>query len=223
MEVVTNVALLKTGFTSLKSFIQRQKLISHQPSQILDPMSTMIRMGLLAFFSSGTKITIGNNTIVYQAPGMLQGATRWTTGSKRTELHLLCKPIVRALKHYDRNCVHFQKICRLAIDGLKKLKTSYPTDHNITLYSLNFYIHTLSNFDNDTELLDILEMKDDLNVFGKLWTPTDIKLISILFDKVLQHRTYPTRIHKFVQAIIHILEVKDECVQTIIHDTTSKI
>jgi hypothetical protein len=223
MDLVTNVALFKSGFDSIKTYIQNAGAQANQPGVILDPLSTLIRISLLSFFAAGTKISVGNNTIVYQAPGMLQGATRWTTGSTRTELHLLLKPIIRALKHYDRDSKHIQKITRLATKGLKKLKTAYQNDNNITLYSLNFYIHTIENSEKDRDLLNVLEMKDDLNVFEGLWTEDDIAALSHLLTKVIQHREYQTRIDHLVQAIIHILEVKDEQVRDIIQNTTSKI
>jgi len=66
-------------------------------------------------------------------------------------------------------------------------------------------------------------MKDDLNVFEGLWTEDDITVLSHLLTKVIQHREYQTRIDHLVQAIIHILEVKDEQVRDIIQNTTSKI
>ena len=224
MDVVSNVALLKTGVYSLKSLVQHKYDSIYKPIQILDPLSTMIRLALLSFYEKGTKISIGNNTIIFHPPGVLQGVTRWSWGSKREDLHLLFKPIVRSLKHFDvKENVVFTKILKYAMKGIKKLKSAYIRDNNVTMYSLNFYIHIIETGHKDADLLGKLDIEDDLNVFSKLWTPTDIKLISILLNKICDNLSSPTAMFHFVKSISHILEVKDDKVRDIIKKTQAKI
>jgi len=224
MDVATNVALIKTGVTSFKSFLRSKQLQTNLPEQILDPLSTMIRLGLLAFYEKGTKISIANNTLATQPPGIFQGPTRWSSGSKRTELHLLFKPIIRALKHYDMSKNKaIDKIFKLAIQGIQKLKSAYPDASNVTLYSLNFYVHTIQKGGDDNELLEILEVEKDLNVFGELWSDKDIQLVSILIDKLVQHRREIHLLHHYNRALIHVLEVKDAKVRALIKETTAKM
>lgn len=223
MEVVSNATILKSSLSSIRNYIQSRYEIPHRPSEILDPLSTMIRLSLLAFYQEGTKITIGNNTILYQSPGVLQGATRWSWGSKRSELHLLFKPLIRALKRYSKKQNEIVKIFKFAVEGIKKLKMAYPRDNNVTIYSLNFYIHTIEKGHEDGELLDILEIEDDLNVFESLWPKKDILLISLLLDKLKENKRDKTASYHYLRSISHVLDAKDEVVRSIIKDTTAKI
>lgn len=225
MDVITNATLLKMGVSSVRNLIQKQYgKKTYKPVQILDPLSTIIRLALLYFYEKGTKITISNNTIIYHPPGVLQGATRWSWGSKRDELHLLFKPLVRALKHFDAHEDKIiEKLFRYAVKGLRKLKRSYLDDNNVTIYSLNFYVHMIEKGPSDAELLSILDIEDDLNVFAPLWESSDIKLIAILFTKLCENVGSPKKQFHLAKAISHILDVKDERVRSIIQDTTAKI
>lgn len=95
--------------------------------QILDPMSTIVKMAIYNYMPEGTKLRIQNNTIKYDKVPygkMVQGAKRalWT-GGKKDDIHNLHVPIMKAIEWYLN--VSNQKIFKLSIDGLKKLNELY--------------------------------------------------------------------------------------------------
>ena len=92
---------LMDAVTKLNIMFKHQPKINHNTLQLLEPMSAIIRLAMLCFESNGTKISIYNNRIYKQYPGLLQGTIRWTYGNKRNQLHNLYKPILMATKYYS--------------------------------------------------------------------------------------------------------------------------
>ena len=64
-------------------------------SQVLDPLSSLIRLALLNYKPIGTKLSFYNNTINFQEPDFLQSAKRWSSGDNRNQIHNLYNPIFK--------------------------------------------------------------------------------------------------------------------------------
>lgn len=196
---------------------------------ILEPFSTIIRLALLVYFPRGTKITVKNNSIQYDKPGFFQGPIRWSKGNGREELHHLCKPIERYSK-----IGKIPMLTNLAIRGIQRLQQSYQTDTTITSYSLEYFNKLLkANLKNMTDDENKNEDEDG-NIFYDLWTNEEFEIIILLFkqlsntnlDLTVSNLDNVTRINKkkyYVQAIMSILESKDECVKFKIHEATNKL
>lgn len=95
--------------------------------QILDPMSTIVKMAIYNYMPEGTKLCIQNNTIKFDTMNYgkyVQGAKRalWN-GAKKDDIHNLHVPIIKAIEWYLNESN--QKIFRLSIQGLKKLNELY--------------------------------------------------------------------------------------------------
>ena len=138
---VKNLKLVYGGGTAFLSSLVHGK--QKTKNYILDPLSSLIRLGVLAYKPQLTKISITNNKIKYHEPGFLQGTIRWTGGDTRDDLHNLHNPILKASKWYDINCKEIRYIFNLAIKGLYKLKESYE-ENSIICHSLDLYIGILS-------------------------------------------------------------------------------
>ena len=196
---------------------------------ILEPFSTIIRLALLVYFPRGTKITVKNNSKQYDKPGFIQGPIRWSKGNGREELHHLCKPIERYSK-----IGKIPMLTNLAIRGIQRLQQSYQADTTITSYSLEYFNKllkaNLKNMTNDENKNE----DEDGNIFYDLWTNEEFEIIILLFkqlsntnlDLTVSNLDNVTRINKkkyYVQAIMSILESKDECVKFKIHEATNKL
>ena len=68
---------------------------------ILDPLSCVIRLAILSFKPSGTKISITRNKISYNEPSILQGTIRWSQGDNRDDLHNIYNPLKKATEWFD--------------------------------------------------------------------------------------------------------------------------
>ena len=223
-----------TTLTTLNALQQYMNHVSKSArnnisSDILEPYSTIIRLALLVYFPRGTKITIKNNSIKYDKPGFFQGPIRWSKGNGREELHHLCKPIERYSK-----IGKIPLLTNLAIRGVQRLQQSYQTDTTITSYSLEYFNKLLkSNLKNMTKE-EKEERKADENIFYDLWTHEEFEIMILLFkqlsntnlDLTVSNLDNVSRINKkkyYVQAIMSILESKDECVKFKIHEATNKL
>ncbi len=117
--------------------------------QLMDPLSCMIRLGLIYYKDEGTKISIQSSKIYYQSPTILQGASRWYNGDNRNDLHHLHYPIVIACENYNPiENREIGKIFEYSIKGLTKLKKAYTrnSDSNLVSHCLNHYIDIIMDF-----------------------------------------------------------------------------
>jgi len=181
-----NLSILKYSIFSTKTILNTV-LHAEPHKQILDPLSCIIRLGLLTFKDKYTKISIANNKIYFQAPDILQGPVRWTFGDGRADLHNLCNPIEKAILWYnpiENKCI--DNIFKLSVEGLTRLKQSYIVpnntigDSNLVCHSISHYITLIQNKINNVDTLS--HLPDEHNVsFKILWCAEEIEIIDNLF------------------------------------------
>lgn len=224
-----NFTILKYSVLGTKSVINS---LMHQDSnkQILDPMSCIVRLGLLIFKEKCTKISIANNKIYFQPPNILQGPVRWTYGDGRADLHNLCNPIEKAILWYNPQDNKFiEKIFKLAIKGLIKLKHSYIMkntkvgDSNLVCHSISHYITLIQNRLNNAETITISQEDHDNNYFKNLWSDEEIEIINNLFTLALEKKEKGEEFTYTINAIETILLEKDENVSKIVNKISTSI
>lgn len=213
-----------------------------KPSQILEPLSTIVRLGIISFKEVGTKIAINNNKLYIQTPAITQGVVRWTYGNNREEVHYLLKPITRALNLYNPEVnSEFRIIYECCVKGLRLLKKSYNNNSSTLCHALDLYITLIENiligksitnskeYPNSVEYTDTDDSKvpgtlnisqntkiNLENVFKNIWKEEEITLIANMF--VLALETDPGK-KSYIQAIESILETKDKLSNEIISNT----
>ena len=136
---------------------------------ILDPLSVIIKLAILANKPIGTKIIIKNNIIQFQDPGVFQFISRYMSNSNKTDLHYLYNPIKIAcsvfLEHQNNintntNTKRMQRIKKLfqtAQNGLKNLIETYRNSSMVNV-CLNYYYSMITNY---------IEEKNNDNLFQK--------------------------------------------------------
>lgn len=140
--------------------IIRNFLKPNNKNQILDPISCIIRLGMLGFKPEGSKISINENKITFNENLFYQGFLRWHIGDSRDDLHNLHNPIQKISEWYDSNIQEIKNIIEVAINGIKNLKLAYETE-SIIQYTLDRYIDILQNsLKNKTEKKKIIDKKD---------------------------------------------------------------
>ena len=207
--------------------------------KILDPMSCIIRIGLLNFKKDNTKIGIHNNSLQFQYPSVLQGTIRWANGDGRTDLHYLHNPILKAIEWYDINRIRL--ILEFCKKGLLKLKRSYSEiiDSNLVCHSLNYYIKIIdtklkTETNNNRQLTLFDNVENDIqnrNVYNNdgikklkfLWCDKEIKLINDMFVLLSDYKQKKYNTNNLVDAINIIVKGKDEIVQKLIIKLTSTL
>lgn len=184
------------NFTILKyavNYLGNKILKSNDKIQVLEPFTTILKLAIISFMDNGTKITITDNKLYIQPPSILQGTIRTVYGSNREEIHHLLKPIKRFIQLFPPENDEIVYIYRLAIEGLKLLKSSYGNESSTVCYTLDLYISIIENklenkevhidsYDDDKQIEDLnLSTHSKINlekIFIDIWDETDIRLVS---------------------------------------------
>jgi hypothetical protein len=131
-----NDIIASGALQGLKSLFKKKT----EHNVIIDPFSCLIKLSLLRFLDSGTKISIQNNCLYFNAPTYIQGIIRFMYGDNREHLHNLYLPIQKSVEWYwnDKN-MDMIYIFNNAVIGLKMLKNAY-SEYATIQHTLDYYI-----------------------------------------------------------------------------------
>lgn len=140
---------------------------------ILDPLSVIVKLAILAKKPIGCKIAINNNIIYIQEVGVFQSLVRYLYNNNKNDIQYLYNPIELACKNYlSKECVKiYPNIKNLFIDaikGLEKLKETYSHNMIIT-HTLYLYCSIINNylgeiFNNNLFIIDDITDHYNLNI-----------------------------------------------------------
>ena len=193
--------------------------VNNDKNFIIDPLTCMIRLAMLSFKESGTKISIIDNKIAFNDPHILQGPLRWSQGDNRDDLHNLYRPIVKALEWYDMKEENIKIIFDLSIDGIEKLKGAYIDNSSIT-HSLELYRKEILDLKNNVskttidnnENVVINKIYMDLK---QLWNKNEINIVTNLFNEI-RNTSDINSIKSLMNALDSLIFIKEEKIKTII-------
>jgi hypothetical protein len=199
-------------------------------SQVLDPLSCLIRLVLLNYKPTGTKLSFTNNKIIFQEPNMFQCAKRWSSGDSRQQIHNLYNPIFKIHQWYDIKKEELIYMLNFAKKGLVNLLKCYNNnDSNITSHSINYYIKTIDNILNNDLESDELESTTDIYSIKlkDLWNDREINIVYLLFleieDKINNNNDKFNNIESLIMSIEEILIGKDEIVSQIVNKISTSL
>jgi len=213
-------------------FINRLFTEKDNNNSILDPLTCIIRLSLLSFKESGTKISIQNNRIAYNDPHVLQGAKRWSFGDKREDLHNIYNPIKKIIGWYNLNNKEIYGICEYCIKGLELLNSSY-NNNSIINHTLSHYIKELEEGLNDVNhskkhesniYNNIDEGKNVLYAsFKTLWNKREIIIIyNILLEMTdAKEQENEEKLVSLMNSLDCILNTKEDIINKVITETST--
>lgn len=116
---------------------------------VLDPLSVIIKLAIISNKPVGTKISIQNNVIYFQEPGMFQGFCRYLLHTNKTDLQYMYNPIHLACIHflspeYVGRTPRIKLLFQCAQKGLHRLMETYVNCSIIHL-CLNYYYAIINN------------------------------------------------------------------------------
>jgi len=218
----------------------------HRLDQILEPVNCMIRLAMLRFYPPKTKIGISNHKIMFYPPDILQGTLRYYRGENRNDIHLLMKPIIRAIKYYRDNFpiedtekkINTDKenhvdlnplaiIFNSAIYGLELLKGAYQEESSTVCHAIDLYIQLIqSTIDGVIVKTTMLEDNklEDLNLSTNSKVHLDnifkniwsIEQIAIISSLLNEAINNSAEQDHYLKAILDILHLKEKKVIEII-------
>ena len=189
-------------------------------NSIIDPLTCLIRLAILEFKPINTKISIKNNRITYNDPNILQGTLRWTNGDKRSDIHNIYNPIIKAIQWYEPDNEDIKNIFKYSVKGLEKLKMSYE-ENSIISHSIEYYItYIKQNF--KTKKSKEPEINTIFLQFKELWSDREINIINNMLLELADQ--YDDSVDSsLIEAIEIILKKKEEIVADIILQNTTKL
>ena len=196
-------------------------MFSSKKQSILEPICCILRLGLLKHKETGTKISIVNNSISYQSPGMLQGLIRQMGGDTRDDIHNLYNPFSKIFEWYDNKdekIIYFYKRC---MEGIDILLTGY--DSNSIIYpTLQHYKKLFENALQGEEA-EIDEFKKESPLLEHLKTFWDENELDIIYKKFIYIDTLEDEIKKrvYLKTIDDIITMKENGITSYIQKYSS--
>jgi hypothetical protein len=128
--------ITSSAMHSLKCVFQKKK----ERNVIIDPFSCLVKLSLIKYLDEGTKVSIYQNRLNFNAPSYVQGIIRFMYGDNREDLHNILLPIQKCVEWFwnDKN-EDIVYMFNNAVLGLKFLKNSYSTYATIQ-HTLDYYI-----------------------------------------------------------------------------------
>ena len=195
----------------------------NKSNSIIDPLTCLIRIGILEFKPFNTKLSIKNNRITYNDPNIFQGPLRWSNGDNREDIHNIYNPIMKAIQWYDFENEDIKHIFKYALKGLEKLKSSYE-ENSIITHSIKYYI-TYIKQNIKTNKPKEPETNTIFLQFKELWTEREINIITNMLLEL--ENTSEINIegeeNSLIKAIEIILNSKEEIISEIILQNTTKL
>lgn len=89
------------GASTVKDMVNIFPRNREKTDMILEPLQSIVQIGLLAFSVPGTKLAIQQNVLVLQRPSITQGIVRWYSGDKKDHLYYLFHVFRRFILWYN--------------------------------------------------------------------------------------------------------------------------
>jgi hypothetical protein len=134
-----------------------KNIIYQNKTDILDPLSVILKLYIYNFKPEGTKISVSNNKIVLQDIGIFQGSVRKIFGDSKNDINIIFGPVVYACLKYlssdERD--KYLYIFEVVSASLNKLKLTYAG--NEIVYNIEQIKNIIDSFiskkDYDISLL----------------------------------------------------------------------
>ena len=196
----------------------------------LDPLSVIIKLFIYAHKQVGTKISIGNNRIDIQEPGMFQGTVRKLSGDQKNDVNIIFFPIIFACMTYlsNKKCrARFVRLFDAVIVSFDKLKETYQG--NEIIYNIDQLKSVALNFiDNETFDPSTLYTSYDspggkikqgiYTHINTIWTDSRINVVFGMIDEILFATSKEIR-----SGLVNALNTYMGCIDTIAYNLITNL
>lgn len=203
-------------------------------NQILDPVSTAIKISLLKYRPVGTKLGLGKNRIYFHNPTLYQGLMRHVQGDEKSDIHVVICALEDFVVRYNSANPDILYLHKAIIDGLTRLMDCYGTpDENIVSQNINYFILKLSKIGarmddsaGDNANISISIHSDGksgnrlANAVGRdtvfydhfrdVWGTGEIKIICSMLDELERSGDSASKQSAYMKAIHRIVAEKDD-------------
>ena len=196
----------------------------------LDPLSVIIKLFIYAHKPVGTKLSIGDNKINIQEPGIFQGTVRKIYGDKKNDVNIIFFPIIFACQAYlgdKKYRARFIRVFDIVVGSFDNLKETYQG--NEIIYNISQLKSIAQNF-IDNELFDpnILYSSYD-SAGGKIkqgiyshintiWTDSRLNVIFGMIDEILLATS-----QEIILGLVNALNIYMGCVDMLTYNLITNL
>ena len=200
-------------------------------SFLLDPLSVIVKLAILANKPVGTKLLIYNNVIYCHEPGIFQTVTRMMYKTNKTSLQYMFNPINLACLHFlspefVHACPRIVELFQCAAQGVQRLTETYRGCSIIALV-LNYYYVLLVNHLRGT-YNDSMFVRDNMTAYyttelcrtlHSQWTETNVKIVLDLISFYKDTCSAAATGNANIKSLETIMDGIDMTTRTMILDT----
>ena len=179
---------------------------------ILEPLSCVLKLGLLQHKPLGTKISVSNNSLHYHEPSFLQGITRSLGGDSRQDLHNICHPIMKCLEWYPlEEYAFFYEEC---LKGLQQFKSSYEEQSLIN--------HTIEHYIGLVTGKEYAPIEDTAVISGlkDTWSPKELLIVKTILENINEQKEISDK-QGSITILEQMLSIKETKVNTYIQSVST--
>ena len=196
----------------------------------LDPLSVIIKLFIYAHKPVGTKLSIGDNKINIQEPGIFQGTVRKIYGDKKNDVNIIFFPIIFACQAYlgdKKYRARFIRVFDIVVGSFDNLKETYQG--NEIIYNISQLKSIAQNF-IDNELFDpnILyssydsaggKIKQEIySHINTIWTDSRLNVIFGMIDEILLATS-----QEIILGLVNALNIYMGCVDMLTYNLITNL
>ena len=186
------------------------QLQKNSKNLILEPLSCILKLILLQYKEIGTKISISNNSILFNNPNYVQGICRFIDGDCREDLHNLYHPLLKATQWYPLK--DYKLLYLESKKGLELLKNVY-NDNTTIHHTISHYIDIVSG----TNTQKIPDTNPIIDTLKDIWQPEEIIAIHELLKLIQLDKNKDI----YLKSIEDIVSAKEKIVNQYIHKVST--
>jgi hypothetical protein len=194
-----------------------KNIFSNNKTDILDPLSVILKLFIYNYKPQGTKLSISFNKVIIQDIGIFQGSVRTFFGDSKNDINIIFGPVVYACIKYlagsDRE--KYIYIFEIVSSSLNKLKLTYAGDEIVyTIDQIKNVIDSfITNKDHDISILvsnynsNAFKIKQNIyDHINTVWTP---ERLTILYGFIHEIKNFVS--HEYEYEIIYSLSTFLNC------------
>ena len=186
------------------------QLQKNSKNLILEPLSCILKLILLQYKEKGTKISISNNSILFNNPNYVQGICRFIDGDCREDLHNLYHPLLKATQWYPLK--DYKLLYLESKKGLELLKNVY-NDNTTIHHTISHYIDIVSG----TNTQKIPDTNPIIDTLKDIWQSEEIIAIHELLKLIQLDKNKDI----YLKSIEDIVSAKEKIVNQYIHKVST--
>lgn len=175
-----------------------KNIIYQNKTDILDPLSVILKLFVYNFKPEGTKISVSNNRIILQDVGIFQGSVRKIFGDSKNDINIIFGPVVYSCLKYlsSDEREKYLYIFEIVSASLNKLKLTYAG--NEIVYTIEQIKNVIDSFiskkDYDISLLvsnyNNNGFKIKQNIYDHINSVWTVERIQILLGYIHEIKTF---------------------------------